>query len=89
MKTIQTAFTLLTPVFLMFSEHRKVADMHGAECDIGNIFIVFQIMQLIEIKTKCEEQGNYLPLMLGSMGDNFIAKCLLKSNVAKVIFLTF
>lgn len=73
----------------MLSEHRKVADMHGAECDIGNIFRVFQIMQLIEIKTKCEEQGNYLPLMHGSMGDNFIAKCLLKSNVAKVIFLTF
>ena len=73
----------------MFSEHRKVADMHGAECDIGNIFRVFQIMQLIEIKAKCEKQGKYLPLMHGSMGNNFIAKCLLKSNVAKFIFLTF
>lgn len=73
----------------MFSEHRKVADMHGAECDIGNIFRVFQIMQLIEIKAKCEEQGKYLPLMHGSMGDNFIAKCLLKSNIAIVILLVY
>ena len=43
-----------------------------------------------EIKVKYEKRGKYLPILHETMCNNyFIVKCLLKSNVVRVILLTY
>ena len=60
---------------------------HGAECNMGNIFRVSHILQLIE--KKYEKRGKYLPILHEATCDNyFIVKCLFKSNESRVILLT-
>ena len=54
---------------------------HGAESNMGNIFWVSHILQLIwnEITGKYEKQGKYLPILHEATCDNyFIVKCLFK-----------
>ena len=54
----------------------------GGDCNMVNIFRVSDII-------KYEKRGKYLPVMPKVKYDNyFIVKCLLKSNVARVISLT-
>ena len=59
---------------------------HVAECNMGNIFRIFHILQLI---AKYEKRGKYLPILYEVTCDNyFIVKCLLKSNELRNILLT-
>ena len=44
---------------------------HGAECNMGNIFRVSQILQLILI-AKHEKQGNYFSILHETTYDNYI-----------------
>ena len=66
---------------------------HRAECDVGNVFQVSHISQLISRafrQTKYEKQGKCLSVLHDATCDNyFIVKFLLKSNVSRVILLTY
>ena len=62
----------------------KELSSHGAECNMGNIFRVSHILQ--QIVAKNGKWGKYLPILHEAMCDNYyIVKCLLKSNLARVI----
>ena len=68
---------------------------------MGNIFRVshifkliyskiVEIVEIVEIRTKYEKRGKYLPILQGATCDNyFIVKFLLKKNVATIILLTY
>ena len=65
--------------------------LHGAECNMGNIFRVSHILQLIlqQIIAKYEKRGKYMLILHEATCDNyFVVKWLLKSNVARTILLT-
>ena len=66
-------------------EHKE----YVAVISVGNIVRVSHISQVSEIITKHEKGGKYLSTLHEATCDNyFIVKCLLKSNVARVILLT-
>ena len=65
--------------------------LHGAECNMGNIFRVSHILQLIlqQIIAKYEKGGKYMLILHEATCDSyFVVKWLLKSNVARTILLT-
>ena len=61
----------------LFTRNNKQLLSHGGECNMGNIFRVSHILQLI--KAKYEKRGKYLPILHEAACDNyFIVKCLSK-----------